>query len=85
MITDKWNSYLSEVLPDNVSAIQLQETRRAFYAGAAACFHTIQSFLGDGLDHTEAEVDAVESLVIEMRDYALSIGTFEEGKDRRPT
>ena len=31
----KWNDYVTTVLPQNCSAVQLQETKRAFYAGAA--------------------------------------------------
>jgi hypothetical protein len=37
-LNDQWESYKNEVLPDNASEIQLEETRRAFFAGAVVVF-----------------------------------------------
>lgn len=35
-IASHWTSYAAEVVPSDASAVQIQETRRAFYAGARA-------------------------------------------------
>lgn len=35
-VAEQWKSFRDEVMPPNVSRIQQQEMRRAFYAGAQA-------------------------------------------------
>ena len=40
-IEEQFKSYQEKVIPAGASAAQLTETRRAFYAGAAAAAHLI--------------------------------------------
>lgn len=52
-LLEEWNSYMAAVFPDGrPNAIQLQETRRAFYAGARAIFSRI---VGDLTPSAEPE------------------------------
>lgn len=37
----QWRSYLRKVIPDSAEVVQVVESRRAFYAGAAAMFAAI--------------------------------------------
>lgn len=57
-IAAEWQTYFRQVLPDEASAIQIQETRRAFYAAALSMFNLIQSFTGlpgaDAFRHLDA-------------------------------
>jgi hypothetical protein len=40
-IFESWDSYGREVVPANAPAIQREECRRAFYAGAWACYQSL--------------------------------------------
>jgi len=65
-IGEGWASYLSNVVPTAASESQREETKRAFYAGAAAMFTAM-------LDAAELEEDQaaarVEGLDRELDDY----------------
>lgn len=37
-VAEQWTSYLTKVVPNGASPTQIQETRRAFYAGAAGMY-----------------------------------------------
>jgi hypothetical protein len=40
-----WDEYAANVLPSDAGAVQVQDTRRAFYAGGTALFSTIVNML----------------------------------------
>jgi hypothetical protein len=65
-IGEAWASYLAAVIPAGAGETQREESKRAFYAGAAAMF-------GDMLDAAELEEDAaaarLEALDRELADY----------------
>jgi len=42
-VFDEWKSYEREVVPKNATAIQREECRRAFYAGAWASFELVMA------------------------------------------
>jgi hypothetical protein len=48
LIAEGWHAYAEHVLPKDVSAIQRDETRQAFYAGAAHLWGAFISALGPG-------------------------------------
>ena len=41
VIGDQWNDYVKNILPKNSSFTQVDETRKAFYAGAGVVFFGI--------------------------------------------
>jgi len=41
MLFDAWKSYEREVVPVNAGAVQREECRRAFYAGARVCLSLV--------------------------------------------
>lgn len=45
-VKQKWESYLAKVVPPSASHAQMIETRRAFYAGAAAMFNQVVDDIG---------------------------------------
>ncbi len=65
-IGEGWASYLSNVVPPAASETQREETKRAFYAGAAATFTAM-------LDAAELEEDPAAARVAgldrELDDY----------------
>jgi hypothetical protein len=71
-LLEEWNGYMKAVFPDGrPDAIQLQETRRAFYAGAHAILSRI---LGDLTGGTEAE----EQDLTMMNDFENELRSFNE-------
>lgn len=73
LIEEGWRSYAEHVLPQSAPPIQTQETRQAFYAGAAHLWIAFISALGPGeeadppdlalADGVQAEVDEFLALV----------------------
>ena len=50
----EWQSYEREVIPKGAPAVQREECRRAFYAGAMACF-TLVLEASEPADERECE------------------------------
>lgn len=46
-VKQQWDSFFEQVIPPTAGAAQLQETRRAFYAGAWAMFCLIAASEAD--------------------------------------
>lgn len=67
-IEEQWKTY-RVILPEDASAAQIIETRRAFYAGAQALYHTVLTSLEPGQDATEADLSMMENIDRELRDF----------------
>lgn len=75
-IADNWRSYHRRVLPPDAGPIQVRETRRAFYAGAAMMFGMV-SKVGDD-DRSEAEsMEVMDRIWAEIQGIGQLLG---EGK-----
>jgi hypothetical protein len=69
-----WDSYQRDVLPPTASEVQRTETRRAFYAGAAAMFGAmIAATDTPGPDATDADVACVDALVAEVKEFFVLV------------
>ena len=74
-----WRSYLLDVVPKNAAEIQIRETRRAFYAGAAALFNSIMGGLDGGTpSETRADMVMMDAIYRELKDFPRLVA---EGKD----
>lgn len=61
-ILSDWQSFEREVVPVNAPVIQREECRRAFYAGAAACFTlTLEATFPTDEDQCERNLQAIEA------------------------
>jgi hypothetical protein len=72
IIREEWESYQRAVLPKDAGKTQKLETRRAFYAGAAA-FYKIVFEIGDANSPEDKGVDVLESLAEELQRFADGI------------
>jgi len=63
-----WRRY-ARVLPVNASALQIRETRRAFYAGAAALIGGLMRVLEAGSEPTEEDLNLMTSLNDELEAF----------------
>jgi hypothetical protein len=67
MIGESWASYQAEVVPADAPAVQREECKRAFYAGAQAMFTAVLAATEpDDEDVCEARLAALER---EMQDF----------------
>jgi hypothetical protein len=80
-IQAQWIDYRKEVVPVTASAEQIQETRRAFYAGAHAIL-TMQFAVSGGEEEVseDAGVALIESWHQECRDFNKIIGKPAEAR-----
>lgn len=76
-IRDQWESYAREVLPKDAGPVQVQETRRAFYAGARAMqgLHMVITTYSD-----EAAEQMLQGFEEELAAFGKSVGTPQEGQ-----
>ena len=56
MIGIGWKEYCRFSIPDDVSAVQLHETRKAFFFGAATMFYGQLAIFQDGEEATERDL-----------------------------
>lgn len=77
LIREGWYQYSERVLPAGASAVQKQETRQAFYAGAAHLWGAFISALGPGDDADPPDLALADGVQQEIDDW------LEELKRRR--
>lgn len=77
----EWASYLAGVVPADAGETQVEETRRAFYAGAASLFGFLMRQLDPGTEPTEGDIRALSEINAEFKEYlaALSAKTKSGG------
>jgi hypothetical protein len=73
LMAEQWDQFARAVLPLNTPAVQRQEMRRAFYAGAQSIlFRVIESFAPDS-EPTEADLLLMDDLHRELSDFAEAV------------
>lgn len=69
VISQAWTDYAVQVLPPTCPAVQRQETRRAFYAGAVALFSSIMGILEPGAEATEKDLANMDAINNELKQF----------------
>ncbi len=69
VIAGKWSSYREQVVPAEAEETQVVETRRAFYAGAAAVYWTLIHKLGDSPDPTPEDIALLDGIAAEIQEF----------------
>ena len=64
-----WESYLKQIVPDDAHETQIEETRRAFYAGAAILYTGIMNMLDESANDTQGDIDLMEDLAHEIHAF----------------
>ncbi len=73
LIEAAWLSYREAVVPQNAPSIQLQECRRAFYAGACGLYTEIMRMLEPGTEPTDADLKMMAGIDGELRSFSKSV------------
>ena len=64
-----WLSYRIVVMPRECSEVQIEETRRAFYAGCNHLFTSIMTSLDPGTEETPDDIKRFEYIQKELEEY----------------
>lgn len=72
-VQEEFEGYRRAVMPTSASAIQVQECRRAFYAGAHALFQHIMRNFETGEEPTDADLRMMDEIDAELKAFALSV------------
>lgn len=74
IINDEWDSYRREVVPADAPAIQVQESKRAFYAGARSLFHALVKIMDPSSEEpTERDMRVMDAIDRELREFVASV------------
>lgn len=77
LLAQAWASYSHAVVPSSAPAVQRQECRRSFMAGA----HALLQHLNSAVDLQPADRDALATaLRTELATFLATVGTSLEGK-----
>lgn len=73
MVAAGWQSYRSEVVPQDASEEMLRECRRSFYAGAHHVLSGIVHSLDAGEEPTEGDLMMMDDLETELMTFAADV------------
>jgi len=68
-----WDQYAAKVLPADAGAVQVQETRRAFYSGGTALFSTIVNMLDKEMEVTDQDLGKMDALAAEFEEFVRDL------------
>jgi hypothetical protein len=66
LLSVEWETYVLDVLPLGASTVQISETRRGFYAGAASLYKLLMRVIFADAEPTAADLLAIEALRDEL-------------------
>lgn len=72
-VAESWASFEREILPRDCSAVQRQEMRRAFYAGALTIMDTMAAAMSAGDEMTAGDEQAMIDLALEREEYLANL------------
>lgn len=72
-INNEWLNYRRDVMPKGAPDVQYIECRRAFMAGAEACYRVIMRMLEPGQEATDADLRKMAELDAELRQFAIDV------------
>jgi len=73
-IAAEWATFAEQVLPQHAPQVQVQETRRAFYAGAGCILHRVLRLVGDDDDEPSAEdLQMMDDIMTELDEFMADV------------
>jgi hypothetical protein len=72
-LKEQWNSYLRSVMPEDAPRVQIQECRRAFYAGAQAFIASQAMAIEAAGGEKTAEARALFELATELCEFRRDV------------
>lgn len=72
-IMEQWLSYRRDVIPGDAPQIQVDESRKAFYAGAAALLGTITKNLTPDHEPTAKDLTMMDEIAAELEEHMREV------------
>lgn len=69
LIIAHWQKYANDIMPADVSDVQLRECKRAFYAGGTAFMHILMDGLTNGDEPQQADIQKMRDLWAELMKF----------------
>lgn len=69
LLETEWINYRNAVIPKDAGSTQLQESRRAFHAGAWALYSLLMNSFEPGTEETPKDLELMAKLDGEMREF----------------
>ncbi len=82
LIAREWDAYRRHVLPANAGDVQVDETRKGFYAGAHTLLVLILKHLSGSDDVEDADLDLMDDIKQELDEYAASVMSGSKGRSK---
>lgn len=73
IIQDLWESYRQQVVPHDAPLVQVQETKRAFFAGVNGLFGAIIGILDEGSEATERDLLVMAAIHRELEAFNAAV------------
>lgn len=73
LVAEQWDQFARAVLPRDTPAVQRQEMRRAFYAGAQGVLFKVVAAFAPESEPTEADLKIMEDVHRELSDFADAV------------
>lgn len=70
LMAEQWDQFSRRVLPVDASAVQKQEMRRAFYAGAQSILFRVIQALAPETEPTTEDIQVMEDVHQELQEFA---------------
>lgn len=68
-----WRTYVERVVPKGAPPVQIQESRRAFYAGAQGLLSLIMGHLDPDENPTDADLKFMDGLHEELQQFMRDV------------
>lgn len=68
-----WSHYRKTLLPADASEVQVAETRKAFFSGAAVLFFSLLEALSDGADDTPEDLALMSEINEELQTFGAEL------------
>ena len=68
-----WNEYREMVVADDASEVQLNETKMAFFGGAAILFQALMIGLDQGKEPTEKDMQMMKNVIEELDEFGKAM------------
>lgn len=72
-LAQQWASYRERVVPPDAGELQVQECRRAFYAGAKAVWRALLLLDSGTEDATDEDLARMEGIGVELEEFGEDV------------
>lgn len=80
IVATMFDQYRRLVIPRDAGPTQVEECRRAFFAGAICLLGFIQGKLSQGDEVTDSDLKLMENLDAELQDFQRELDAYVVGK-----